>query len=83
MMEALQRMITTCKEIFTTTAQGKDSDIQHLENILRKIGVPSVFSNMKLSVIIPSYNEVNTIEKLVDAVLRAPYPDKTSRSSNT
>jgi len=31
---------------------------------------------MKLSVIIPCYNEVNTIEKLVDAVLRAPYPDK-------
>jgi len=34
---------------------------------------------MKLSVIIPCYNEVNTIEKLVDAVLRAPYPDKISK----
>lgn len=31
---------------------------------------------MKLSVIIPCYNEAATIEKLVDAVLHAPYPDK-------
>lgn len=31
---------------------------------------------MKLSVIVPCYNEVGTIEKLIDAVLHAPYPDK-------
>jgi glycosyltransferase involved in cell wall biosynthesis len=31
---------------------------------------------MKLSVIIPCYNELETIEKLIDAVLLAPYPDK-------
>ncbi len=31
---------------------------------------------MKLSVVIPCYNESNTIEKLIDAVLSAPYPDK-------
>jgi glycosyltransferase involved in cell wall biosynthesis len=31
---------------------------------------------MKLSVVIPCYNEVGTIEKIIDAVLRAPYPDK-------
>jgi len=31
---------------------------------------------MKLSVVIPCYNEAATIEKVVDAVLRAPYPDK-------
>jgi glycosyltransferase involved in cell wall biosynthesis len=31
---------------------------------------------MKLSVVIPAYNEAATIEKLIDAVLRAPYPDK-------
>jgi glycosyltransferase involved in cell wall biosynthesis len=31
---------------------------------------------MKLSVVIPCYNEAETIEKLVDAVLSAPYPDK-------
>jgi glycosyltransferase involved in cell wall biosynthesis len=31
---------------------------------------------MKLSVVIPCYNEANTIEKLIDAVLSAPYPDK-------
>lgn len=29
-----------------------------------------------LSVVIPSYNEAATIEKLIAAVLRAPYPDK-------
>lgn len=32
--------------------------------------------NMKLSVVIPCYNEANTIEELIDAVLSAPYPDK-------
>lgn len=31
---------------------------------------------MKLSVVIPCYNEVGTIEKIVTAVLHAPYPDK-------
>lgn len=31
---------------------------------------------MRLSVVIPSYNEAATIEKLIAAVLRAPYPDK-------
>jgi glycosyltransferase involved in cell wall biosynthesis len=31
---------------------------------------------MKLSVVIPCYNEAGTIEKIIDAVLRAPYPDK-------
>lgn len=31
---------------------------------------------MKPSVIIPCYNEANTIESLIDAVLSAPYPDK-------
>jgi glycosyltransferase involved in cell wall biosynthesis len=31
---------------------------------------------MMLSVVIPSYNEAATIEKLIAAVLRAPYPDK-------
>lgn len=28
--------------------------------------------NMKLSVVIPCYNEANTIEELIDAVLKAP-----------
>jgi len=31
---------------------------------------------MKLSVIVPCYNEAGTIEKLIDSVLNAPYPDK-------
>jgi len=31
---------------------------------------------MKLSVIIPCYNEAFTIEKIIDAVLSAPYQDK-------
>jgi len=31
---------------------------------------------MKLSVVIPCYNEVVTIEKIIDAVLSAPYSDK-------
>jgi glycosyltransferase involved in cell wall biosynthesis len=31
---------------------------------------------MKLSVVIPCYNEADTIEKIIDAVLSAPYPDK-------
>src|SRR5664279_5770119 len=31
---------------------------------------------MKLSVIIPCYNEAGTIEKIIDAVLSAPYQDK-------
>ncbi|MBU1398533.1 MAG: glycosyltransferase family 2 protein, partial [Proteobacteria bacterium] len=31
---------------------------------------------MKLSVVIPCYNEAATIEKVIDAVLQAPFPDK-------
>lgn len=31
---------------------------------------------MRLSVVIPCYNEADTIEKIIDTVLRAPYPDK-------
>ena len=31
---------------------------------------------MKLTVVIPCYNEAGTIEKIIDAVLRSPHPDK-------
>lgn len=31
---------------------------------------------MRLSIIIPCFNEVNTIEQIVDAVNNSPYPDK-------
>ncbi|PIQ85581.1 MAG: glycosyl transferase [Candidatus Omnitrophica bacterium CG11_big_fil_rev_8_21_14_0_20_45_26] len=31
---------------------------------------------MKLSIVIPCYNEKNTIERLIRAVLAAPFPDK-------
>ena len=31
---------------------------------------------MKLTVVIACYNEAGTIEKVIDAVLRAPFPDK-------
>jgi glycosyltransferase involved in cell wall biosynthesis len=31
---------------------------------------------MRLSVIIPCYNELNTIDTIIDAVNNAPYPDK-------
>jgi len=31
---------------------------------------------MKLSIVIPCYNEKNTIRKVIDAVLKAPYDDK-------
>ena len=31
---------------------------------------------MRLSVIIPCYNEIHTIETIIDAVRNAPYPDK-------
>ena len=31
---------------------------------------------MKLSVIIPCYNEVRSIDKIIEAVRKAPYPDK-------
>jgi glycosyltransferase involved in cell wall biosynthesis len=31
---------------------------------------------MRLSIIIPCYNEVNTIDTIIDAVNAAPYPDK-------
>jgi len=33
-------------------------------------------ATMKLSVIIPCYNEVTTIERILDAVRASPYPDK-------
>jgi glycosyltransferase involved in cell wall biosynthesis len=32
--------------------------------------------HMKLPVVIPCYNEATTIEKVIDAVLYAPFPDK-------
>lgn len=32
--------------------------------------------NMKLSIIIPCFNEVNTLETIVDKVRNMPYPDK-------
>jgi glycosyltransferase involved in cell wall biosynthesis len=35
---------------------------------------------MRLSVIIPCYNELSTIDSIVGAVNRAPYPDKKSLS---
>ena len=31
---------------------------------------------MRLSIIIPCYNELNTINAIIDAVNAAPYPDK-------
>lgn len=31
---------------------------------------------MKLSVVIPCYNELNTIGQIIDAVRKSPYPDK-------
>jgi glycosyltransferase involved in cell wall biosynthesis len=31
---------------------------------------------MRLSIIIPCYNELNTIDAIIDAVIAAPYPDK-------
>ena len=31
---------------------------------------------MRLSIIIPCYNELNTIDAIIDAVNTAPYPDK-------
>ena len=31
---------------------------------------------MKLSIVIPCYNELNTIDAIIDAVNAAPYPDK-------
>ena len=31
---------------------------------------------MKLSIIIPCYNEIDTLEQIVDAVHAAPYPEK-------
>ncbi|MFH2012301.1 MAG: glycosyltransferase family 2 protein [Pseudomonadota bacterium] len=31
---------------------------------------------MKLTVVIPCYNEVRTVRVLIDTVMRAPYPDK-------
>jgi glycosyltransferase involved in cell wall biosynthesis len=31
---------------------------------------------MKLSIVIPCYNEFNTIETVIDAVRKSPYPDK-------
>jgi len=31
---------------------------------------------MRLSVIIPCYNEINTIKAIIEAVIQSPYPDK-------
>ncbi|HET9046248.1 MAG TPA: glycosyltransferase, partial [Casimicrobiaceae bacterium] len=31
---------------------------------------------MKLSIVIPCFNEVSTIDRIVDAVVASPYPDK-------
>ena len=31
---------------------------------------------MKLSIVIPCYNELHTIDRIIDAVIGAPYPDK-------
>lgn len=31
---------------------------------------------MQITVVIPCYNEAKTIEKIIDAILAAPYPDK-------
>jgi glycosyltransferase involved in cell wall biosynthesis len=31
---------------------------------------------MKLSIVIPCYNEISTIENIIDAVIASPYPDK-------
>ena len=31
---------------------------------------------MKLSIVIPCYNEISTIESIIDAVLASPYPNK-------
>ena len=31
---------------------------------------------MRLSIIVPCYNEINTIDSIIDAINAAPYPDK-------
>jgi glycosyltransferase involved in cell wall biosynthesis len=31
---------------------------------------------MRLSIVIPCFNEVSTIEDIIDAVIASPYPDK-------
>jgi len=41
-----------------------------------KVTMAAGQARMKLSVVIPCYNEAGTIEKLIAAVLRAPFPDK-------
>ncbi|MCW1965501.1 glycosyltransferase family 2 protein [Polynucleobacter sp.] len=37
---------------------------------------PGICNTMRLSIIIPCYNEVNTIDAIIDAVNAAPYPNK-------
>ena len=37
---------------------------------------PGIRNTMRLSIIIPCYNEVNTIDAIIDAVNAAPYPNK-------
>ena len=37
---------------------------------------PGIRNTMRLSIIIPCYNEVNTIDTIIDAVNAAPYPNK-------
>ncbi len=31
---------------------------------------------MKLTIVIPCYNEANTIDRIIEAVRQSPYPDK-------
>lgn len=38
--------------------------------------MPPTVRAMKLSIVIPCYNELTTIRRIVDAVRAAPYPDK-------
>ena len=37
---------------------------------------PGIRNTMRLSIIIPCYNELNTIDAIIDAVNAAPYPNK-------
>ena len=37
---------------------------------------PGIRNTMRLSIIIPCYNEMNTIDAIIDAVNAAPYPNK-------
>ena len=38
--------------------------------------IPLPAAGMKLSIVIPCYNEVELIEQVIQAVLDAPYPNK-------